>query len=366
MKQILFLGLDIGGANTKAVLIHFKNQENYNSFSYIEYFPFWKKTKDQFPLLLKRIISKIILNNNFTLENLNYIAVTMTAELSDAFQTKKEGILYLLNGLLEVFEVEKLRFITINNNYIGYKEAKNNIKLIMAANWVSTALYLGSFISDCILIDSGSTTTDIIPICKSLPIPIGKDDIGRLINHELIYTGGLRATIPSITHIVPYKNKMIRISFERFALISDIHMILNNISKEEYNNETADNRDKSIEGCYARLARVVCMDLNTVSKKELDIIAEYIYIKQLEIIKKEIKKFLINFQKKKPEFCVSDHPFIITGLSAEFLIEKALKELEFKNIKSYKDITNIPDNINSSAFAVAGALYNQLISQKNE
>ena len=108
---------------------------------------------------------------------------------------------------------------------------------------------------------SGSTTIDIIPIFESIPIPKGKDDISRLTNHELIYTGGLRATIPSITHHVPYKGKKIRVSFEKFALISDVHRILNNILEEEYINDTADNRSKSLENCYARLSRVVCMDL---------------------------------------------------------------------------------------------------------
>jgi hypothetical protein len=57
----------------------------------------------------------------------------------------------------------------------------------------------------------------------------------------------------------------------------------------------------------------------------------------------------------------NDNPiFVITGLSADFLIRKSLQSLGYTNILSYEEQTNIPNNISSSAFAVAGALFYQL------
>jgi len=173
--------------------------------------------------------------------------------------------------------------------------------------------------------------------------------------HELIYTGGLRATIPSITHFVPYKEKYIRISFEKFALISDVHRILENISEKEYINDTADNRSTSLDDCYSRLARIICKDTETISKGELNDMAKYIYEKQLEIVSTEIQEFLNELILRVTEF-KNDPLFVITGLSAEFLIRKSLENLGFKNIKIYEEITSIPNHISSSAFAVAGAL----------
>ncbi len=357
-NRVLILGLDIGGANTKAALVYFQNRKLLDSFSYIEYFPFWEKTKHQIESLFNRIISHIFSDLTFKIDDVEYIAITMTAELSDAFQTKKEGVEMIIDALSSNFKKQKLRFISTNNTFLEWKDARENYQLIAAANWVSTSLFLGKYISNCILIDAGSTTIDIIPIVDSIPVPLGKTDIERLLNHELIYTGGLRATIPSITHFVPYKGNRVRISFEKFALISDVHRILENISEKEYFNDTADNRSKSKEDCYARLARIICMDLNTISKKELDNIALFIYQKQLELIKEEIDIFFENVKIRYPRF--RENPlFVITGLSADFLIIKVLKEMGFKNIKYYEKITNIPNRINSSAFAVAGALYFQ-------
>jgi len=253
MNHSIILGMDIGGANTKLALLKFLNSKLETSYSHLEYFPFWEKTLNDIPTMLKRVLSKI---------------------------TKKEGISIILNALGQVLDQEKLRFISNNGDFLAFEEAKNNFASIAGANWFSTSLFLGKFISKCILIDAGSTTIDIIPILDGIPVTEGKNDIERLMNHELIYTGGLRATLPSITHFVPYKGSLIRISFEKFALISDIHRILYNISEDEYLNNTADNRSKSIDDCYARLARIICMDIDTISKDDLNIIAKYIYQKQ--------------------------------------------------------------------------------------
>ena len=359
MEVINILGLDIGGANTKAALVKFRNSEIFESFSVIEYFPFWKKTLNDIPNMFNRIVENLIIQNHLKLEDLDFISITITAELSDAFQTKREGIITILNSLEQVFEKAKMFFINKNNKFSNFNQVKSDSLSIAAANWVSTSLFLGKFVPNCVLIDAGSTTIDIVPILNSVPVPVGRNDIERLINRELIYTGGLRATIPSITHFVPYKDKMVRISFEKFALVSDVHRILNSISETEYINDTADNRSISLDDCYARLARIVCMDLESISTEELDLIAKFIYDKQIEIISTDIKVFMDDLTQRIPDFN-QDSKFVITGLSAEFLIKEVLRKLGYNNIENYEQITNIHDHVSSSAFAVAGALYFQL------
>ncbi|NVM18488.1 MAG: H4MPT-linked C1 transfer pathway protein [Candidatus Lokiarchaeota archaeon] len=360
MKNKFILGLDIGGANTKAALVEFYNSKIIHSFSYIEYFPFWENTLNDIPNMFKRIVENLIIKNNLKLDDINYIAITITAELSDAFQTKQEGIFTILNALDQVFEKGKLFFVNNKKEFISFNQAKTDPISVAAANWVSTSLFLGRYVPNCVLIDAGSTTIDIIPILNSVPVAKGENDIERIISHELVYTGGLRATIPSITHFVPYKGKMVRISFEKFALISDVHRVLKNISEAEYINDTADNRSKSLNNCYARLARMICMDLDSISIKDLDLIAQYIYNKQIKIVLKEFLEFLKGLTARYPVFNRNPR-FVLTGLSADFLIKPALKELGYEKILNYELITNIPDNISSSAFAVAGAYYFQSI-----
>jgi probable H4MPT-linked C1 transfer pathway protein len=356
---MIILGLDIGGANTKAAVLKFQDEKIKESVGYIEYFPFWEKKIPEIPEMLKRMVMNLKEQNSSLLINLDFIAVTITAELSDAFQTKREGLDTILNALETVFNRKKLRFISTSNKFINFTEAQNNYSSISASNWVSTALFLGRFDPNCILIDAGSTTVDLIPVLNSLPVSCGKTDIERLMNHELIYTGGLRATIPSITHHVPYLGKSIRVSFEKFALIADVHRILGNISGEEYLNDTADNRSKSLDDCYARLSRIICMDLERISRDDLKKIAKFIYDKQINIICREIKLFMDNLVNRFNEFDINPK-FVITGVAADFLIRRALVNLGYNNIINYEEITQIPNRVSSSAFAIAGALYYQL------
>ena len=359
MKANYILGFDIGGANTKAALLQIENGNIHKSFSYIEYFPFWEKTLHDIPAMFARVVEKLIIQNNLVLRDVTFISITITAELSDAFQTKREGILTILSALGQIFEKGKLFFVNNKNKFCSFDQVKLDPISVAAANWVSTSLFLGKFVPKCILIDAGSTTIDVIPILNSVPVSRGKNDVERLMNRELIYTGGLRATIPSITHFLPYKDKMVRISFEKFALVSDVHRILKNISETEYINDTADNRSKTLKDCYARLARMICMDLESISVKELDKIAKYIYNKQIEMISDDIKEFMDILNQQQLEYD-QDSIFVITGLSAGFLIKEVLRRLGYGNIKNYEQITGIPNQISSSAYAVAGAFYFQL------
>lgn len=358
-SHLSILGLDIGGANTKVALLKFDKGIIIKASSSIEYFPFWEKTLKDIPEMLSRITNALLNQNNLKLEDINYFAITITCELSDAFQTKKEGINRTIDALTQIFPSKKLFFMSTDNIYISEKEARKNYIKVAAANWVSTALFLGKIKPNCILIDSGSTTIDIIPIKDGKPISKGKTDVDRLKYHELIYTGGLRATIPSITHRVPYNDNLIQISFEKFALVSDIHRILNNITESQYINDTADNRTTSLENCYSRLARIICADNDMLTIEELNKIAEYIYEKQLSLIAGEIKSFLNDLELREPDL-VKKPKYVITGLSADYLIRVNLKKMGYDEILSYETLTQIPDKISSSAFAVAGALYYQI------
>jgi probable H4MPT-linked C1 transfer pathway protein len=351
-----FLGLDVGGANIKAALVGFLNNRIDTIFTDLQYFPFWEKSIKDFPNVVKKLSSKMLKQFKLNKDDVYKIAVTITAELSDAFQTKKEGVHTILKALMEIFDSNKIMIISNQNIFLNVQNALENYLNVAGANWVASSLFIGSYKPDCILIDAGSTTIDLIPIKDGKPQTIGKDDVSRIMNHELIYTGALRATIPSITHFVPYKGINCRISFEKFALIADVHRILEHITEEEYSCETADNRSKSFNDCYARLSRIICGDIELISKDELISIAEFIYKAQLEIIMDEIQKFMEKFYQRFPKL-KKKQLFITTGLGETFLVNTALKNLGYDNIISFSDIVKFPDNIASSAIAVAGALH---------
>ncbi|TFF88159.1 MAG: H4MPT-linked C1 transfer pathway protein, partial [Promethearchaeota archaeon] len=87
---MIILGFDIGGANIKGALIENGNIIN----TYLEYYPMWTSELNQLSIILNKVIEKISSGLN-----IDAFAITMTAELSDAFYTKSEGIKYIANTL---------------------------------------------------------------------------------------------------------------------------------------------------------------------------------------------------------------------------------------------------------------------------
>jgi len=65
-------------------------------------------------------------------------------------------------------------------------------------NWHATASFISNFFPNCILVDIGSTTTDIIPIKNKEIISKGVSDYQRLKSNELVYLGVLRTPIQAV------------------------------------------------------------------------------------------------------------------------------------------------------------------------
>ena len=82
----MILGIDIGGANTKITEL----KEHYKIHHI--YFPMWKNSEKLTELL-----------QNYNSENIKKVAVVMTAELADAYETKKEGVNDILNSVEKAF-----------------------------------------------------------------------------------------------------------------------------------------------------------------------------------------------------------------------------------------------------------------------
>lgn len=74
------------------------------------YFPFWKR-KNEFKDFLIDIIKKI------KIDEIDAVGITMTAELSDAFQTKSEGVNFILDAIEDVF----YDFLILKKKYMYYQ-----------------------------------------------------------------------------------------------------------------------------------------------------------------------------------------------------------------------------------------------------
>jgi hypothetical protein len=89
---------------------------------------------------------------------------------------------------------------------------------------------------DAIVIDTGSTTTDLIPIVSGHVAALGKTDPERLASGELVYTGVVRTPAEAIASTLPWRGGTVGVSAEGFALSGDVYLWLGQIATEDYEN----------------------------------------------------------------------------------------------------------------------------------
>lgn len=264
-------GWDIGGANLKAVHL------GPDGLRVIQRpFAIWQE-RDELPGLLAEIASQ--------LGPAECVGVAITAELSDAFRTKKEGIAFVVEALQKTLPggTRLLVFGTDGR----FHEPVTAIKfplLVAAANWMATASLLARHRSNCLLVDIGSTTTDVIPIADGLVIARGRDDPSRLIHGELLYTGALRTNACAIVQRVPLWGYWCPVSAELFATAQDVYSLLGYLEPEACTSPTADGRPATTTFAAERLARVVCADAEMLSEDEIQAIAQHIAAEQIRQI----------------------------------------------------------------------------------
>ncbi|MCP8307125.1 MAG: H4MPT-linked C1 transfer pathway protein [archaeon] len=338
------IGWDIGGANIKATSIEIKDEKAFRIKTITHYYPIWVKGKERLPIILNEL-KKEIAEDSF----IDAIGLTMTAELSDVYETKKEGVKNVLDCIKEVFPKEQIFVLDVDARLKNVEEAREEYLKVAGANWVGTAWMVSKWVKDCILLDVGSTTTDIIPIIKGRIMARGKTDLERLANGELIYTGVLRTNVATIVEAVPVKGIMTRVSSELFALSGDVHLILGNISQDEYTSETADKRGKTRKEALSRLVRVVCADTDMLKEDEIVSIANYVYRKQLDKISDGVIQVYSSIRAS-----VKDKlSLVLTGIGRNFLGRKSSEKLRFESIIDLAQIIGKDASIATPSLAVA-------------
>jgi (4-(4-[2-(gamma-L-glutamylamino)ethyl]phenoxymethyl)furan-2-yl)methanamine synthase len=343
------LGYDVGGANTKAVLARVKNGKLLTAKVAVEYFPVWKQPETLADVLLA-------LKNRLDSGKLDAVGVTMTAELSDAYQTKREGVNHILCCVKKAFPDAPI-YVLNTDAKIELLDVSNQEPLeIAAANWAATGWLVAQHVKNCVVVDVGSTSTSIIPVVNGEVAACGKTDLDKLICGELVYTGCLRTNVAAIVQAIPIRNGVAGVASELFALSGDVHVVLGNITTKDYTSETADGRGKTVPEALARLARVICADTEMLTRQEIINIAQFIYYKQIRQVAEGLTK-VYSYTKLLSS---SKIPVVVTGLGKNFIARKAAETFCVDAIVGLETILPEKAVLATPAFGVALMTANKL------
>jgi hypothetical protein len=258
----MILGLDIGGANTKAA-------SSDGLYAASLYLPLWKNAP------LDELLGR------FAAMSPQAVAVVITGELADCFSCKREGIESLTAAVKRAFSCPVYFWGPDGFGWIDLME-------VAAANWAASAEFVAREVGDCLFVDMGSTTTDLIPI-KGGP-RASKTDFLRLKNGELVYMGLLRTRLDALLPVARIRGNSVPLSPELFATIADAHLVLGRIDEDRYSCETADGAGKDRGSALRRLARTVCADLEEIGERGALAIAEQACDRQKRILVDAMEK----------------------------------------------------------------------------
>jgi probable H4MPT-linked C1 transfer pathway protein len=177
-------------------------------------------------------------------------AITMTAELTEIFDSREAGVITLLQRLRERIEGE-IRIFAGLKGFTDMATARGDPLSVASANFLATARAIAVRQPRSLLIDMGSTTTDILACDR----PQGLTDAERLQTGELVYTGLTRTPVPSVATRAPLAGEWQGLARDAFATMADVRRILGTLPDDVDHHATTDGKGKSVAESLARLAR---------------------------------------------------------------------------------------------------------------
>lgn len=257
------LGLDIGGANLKAA----RSDGQAATIA----FPLWRQ-----PDKLTGGIIELMLR----VPHQGTVAVTMTGEICDCFPNKQAGVRHILEALERALPNASLFIWRNDGKWASLQHAKDDPLPVASANWLASATYAGRYLAEGAgwFFDLGSTTLDMIPMQDGKPVPQGKTDLERLRAGELAYLGASRTPITSLVQQMEIEQESVTMAAEFFATIDDVLLVLEFVSEDAHDHQTADGKPRTREHAMKRVARMVCADPEELGVENLHSICEQIML----------------------------------------------------------------------------------------
>lgn len=331
------IGWDIGGVNTKVARVQDGRVLVALSHPY---------EIQRHPAALGPLLTTLATQVGFTASDRH--AVTMTAELSQMFRTKRDGVAFVLDAVSSAFPSADIHVYSVDGRFLSPAVARCEPLAVAASNWAATARVVAATYPNAILIDIGTTSTDIIPIENGEVVAVGTTDPARLASGELVYSGALRTAVEAITTVVPLGDTTASVSAEAFALVGDVHVWRGDLSSDDYSVPTPDARPTSREFAGERIARIVCADREMLDDRAISAIADAVASAQVDVIARAITRVRARQTRL--------HTAVVTGLGS-FIAVRAARQAGLHVVRL---ADSMGDDVSRCAPAAAAALLSTL------
>ncbi|MFG0266244.1 MAG: hydantoinase/oxoprolinase family protein [Rhodopirellula sp. JB055] len=296
------LGVDVGGANLKSVLI---NQQTHEATAWESFFPMWKRP-ESLAEQLRSDWASLLADLQIDADSIDGIAVTMTGELADCFTDRQNGVTHIAEHVQSAAKQfsrrAELAFYSTAGKFIGVDEVPSQVDALAASNWHALASWAANHVStDGILIDVGSTTTDVIPLQSGSVATDAKTDHQRLRDGSLVYIGCRRTPVCSLVDSLRVDGMDVPIMNEFFATIDDARLILRQQPESSEDLDSADGRPRDWQSAHRRLAKMVGWDANELSCEQADSLSQQIITSAQTQINQSLQRWMERLSEQTNE-----------------------------------------------------------------
>jgi (4-(4-[2-(gamma-L-glutamylamino)ethyl]phenoxymethyl)furan-2-yl)methanamine synthase len=244
-------------------------------------------------------------------------AVTMTGEMVDLFADREDGVQCIAAVLAQTFAPRALRFFAGDEGWCGHDQAAAQWRRVASANWLATALHCAMQFAehDALLIDIGSTTTDIIALRRGVVLTVARTDADRLASGELVYHGVVRTPLCALAQRIVWRGREFNVMNEFFATAADVYRLTGELDPAHDQTASADDAAKDAPATCQRLARMIGLDARDGSPDDWLAFARGWRRHQLRALRGEVERV------KQLHGLADDTPLISAGCG-DFLVRE--------------------------------------------
>jgi probable H4MPT-linked C1 transfer pathway protein len=276
-------------------------------------------------------------------------AVTMTGEMVDLFEDREAGVRAIAVQVASAFGGRLQFFGGIESSrprWFGAAQAGAQWRAIASANWAATAAWIGCKLRNAVLVDIGSTTTDIIAIDGAQPAAYDRDDAERLARGELVYGGVVRTPLACLAQRVPFRGREFNVMNELFATTSDVYRLTAELDPAHDQHAAADNGAKDLAASCRRLARMIGHDARDARRADWIDLARHWRAAQLAQIRANFRRVV---SRSAVDVC-GVAPVVAAGCGA--FLARDLAARESRPWVGFDELTGVAGSERSSWISV--------------
>lgn len=349
MSNAHVIGWDVGGAHLKAVALNTDGE-----VLHAVQIPcaLWKGL-DHLHDAVKTVLSTLQTDITNTVH-----IITMTGELVDLFPNRRSGVDEIATTMQSLLSphAKQIQFYAANHGFVDFEQVSSLSMSIASVNWHASASVLTHHAQDALLIDIGSTTTDIIPIASGKVDIQSITDAERMQSDHLVYSGVIRTPVMALGNKIRFNGRETNVAAEYFATMADVYRLTGDLPLNVDMADTADGKGKSMHESARRLARMIGHDVEDKPMQVWENLAIEFKLGQIAQINAAVLKHL------KPNV------FIIGAGAGAFLVRVIAETLDYSylpasHVFQQKLKNNRALEVCFPAYAVAD-LYMTLSQQK--